>query len=250
MACSFILGIHIYISPKIRILLYSLLSLSSKAKDITSVTASLFLYSLFISCILLLSTITTFNNGFSIFKCLQANSSTSHNSLVSIFSSVVLKEYPKSSKEIAKASDDIKTLFVFLKILIDKDSNYDVVNETDGFFSLLKLCLFGKINFGSEEFDFSQFINEEKGNGIAALFFVTIALLISIEFIETKNFYKCLRNQFDNAPYIYKEIFNKMLEDNEEIEEIQIDRKITYTICRKIPQLIDIIYSDFDFSKQ
>lgn len=149
-----------------------------------------------------------------------------------------------------KASDDLKTLFVYLKILIDNDKYYDVVNDTDAFFSLLRLCVFGQITYANEEYDFYEIVKDEENRYIVTIYLISMALLISLEYIEMKNIYKCIKNQLENAPYVYQEISNIYHNEETDYSNLKIDIKITESICRKIPQIIDLLYSDFDLKKQ
>lgn len=140
------------------------------------------------------------------------------------------------------SSDEIN-VFIYLYLLAKKDKENYLVNDTKNFLYLVSLNVKGIIEINEEIYDFVKLIENISNKEFIDFYLVTISLLISLEYIETKNLRNALKNQYLNASYVYDTILCLLDKQNYIDITNEIDIPLADALIKKTPELIEIIYS-------
>lgn len=113
----------------------------------------------------------------------------------------------------------------------------DIFNKPNEYFLILSLIINGKINFDGCDFDFSNKVQNQP-RVIRFLYYLVTAFLITLEYLETNNFYKAVRNQFNNYEIILEQVIS-----NEEFDEnIRVNMCVFRLLNKKIDYLLSNLY--------
>lgn len=142
-----------------------------------------------------------------------------------------------------RLNNESNIILTFHAYLFENDKNQEIFDNPSNYLDLICLALNGTIKSYGKYFSFKRVIQKEESVLIKDVFYLIIAHLVSLSYLEIKNLYKSITIIKRNSLYIYHKIKERILDEKFIDYEVTIDEIYLKYIKRHLPELFDIIYS-------
>ena len=144
-----------------------------------------------------------------------------------------------------RKSKDYKQIYAYHACVFNISNGYEIFAHHKEYLSILSLCLTGFIKIDDEVIDYREDIAKDKDSFERSQYYLALAYLITIDYLENGNLYKAAINAFNNKNYLFLEVDK----DRDFYDDFRISFPLLKLFDTKVPEVLKMIYESDNLVK-
>ena len=133
---------------------------------------------------------------------------------------------------------DYKYVYAYHTCIVNIENGVDIFNHPKEYLSLVALVLTGFLKVDGEIIDFSEKIHNGANQFEQSQYFLALAYLITLDYLENHNLYKAALNALDSLKFIIFEV-NK---PRDLYEDFRVSIPLLKLFDQKVPEVLELLY--------
>ena len=144
-----------------------------------------------------------------------------------------------------RKSKDYKHVYAYHMCVNNIERGVEIFNKPKDYLAIISLILTGFIKVEDEIIDFREGIAPEKDSFERTQYYLALAYLITLDYLENGNLYKASLHALESKKFLFEEIDKP----RDFYENFKISYSLLELFDKKVPEVLNIVYNSDNLVK-